>query len=71
MATSIWAAGDTATSATNCSTATSALAVANPAVAVMVALPLPTALTSPFVTVATDVSVLFHVTVTSAISRPY
>ena len=71
IATSVWAAGDTTNSATNCSTTTSALAVAGPAAAVTIALPLPTAMTSPPVTVATAVSLLLHMTVTLVIAWPY
>ncbi|MDE2793951.1 MAG: hypothetical protein OXL34_03945 [Gemmatimonadota bacterium] len=39
--------------------------------AVTVALPLPTAVTSPSVTVATDASLLLHATATLVISWPY
>ena len=66
------AAGDTATSATTCSTATSAPPLAVPAVAVTRMLPCDTAVTSPAaLTVATAASLLAQLTATPDIAWPF
>ena len=65
------AAGVTTTAATCCSTVTWASPEAPPAVAVTVAVPLPTAATSPVpLTVATAASPVAQVTVTPVIAEP-
>ena len=64
-------AGATLTELTTCATVTVALPEAWPDVAVMVAVPLPTAVTSPDAsTVATAVALLAQVTVAPAITQP-
>ena len=68
---SVSAAGCTLTALTSWATVTAAVPDADPAVAVIVAVPLPTAVTRPPAsTVATDASPLNHVTATPAIARP-
>ena len=71
-ATSVAASGETVTAPTTCATAIVAVPDADPAVAVIVATPLPIAVTRPAaLTVATCAAVLDQVTVTPAIDWPF
>ena len=71
-ATSVSAAGDTSTALTTWATVTAAVPDAEPAVAVIVALPFAAAVTSPDAsTAATGASLLVHATVAPVITRPF
>ena len=71
VSTSVWEAGETATSLTCCATVIVALPDADPAVAVIVAVPLPAAVTSPAAsTVATVASLLRQATAAPGIACP-
>ena len=64
-------AGDTVTVLACCATVTDALPDTEPAVAVMVAVPSETAVTSPASTVATDALLLVQLTVAPAMTVPF
>ena len=69
---SVSVAGDTVTVLTSWATVTAAVPEAEPAVAVTIVAPLPTAVTSPAgATVATDASLLVHATAAPAITCPF
>ena len=69
--TTLSAAGKTVTARTSCATATVAVPETPPALAVIVAVPLPTAVTSPNAsTVATEPALLDQITAVPAITRP-
>ena len=64
-------AGDTVTVLACCATVTDALPEAEPAIAVMVAVPLAIAVTSPASTVATDALLLVQLTAAPAMTVPF